>query len=62
MTKATANQVRKSYKDQGYDVRIRDDNGHVEIREDFGSGNYGEWLEGRYIDEYRVIDGQIVLS
>ena len=62
MARATTNQVRKHYKDLGYNVRIHKDNGHVEYRQDFGSGNYGEWLEGRYVDEYRIIDGQIVLT
>ena len=52
---ATVAQVRKHYKDQGYGAKISND-GHVEYRKDGGS-----WLEGRWVSEYRVVDGEIVL-
>jgi len=52
---ATAAQVRKHYKDQGYDVKISND-GHLDYRKDGGA-----WLEGRWVSEYRVVDGEIVL-
>ena len=52
---ATAAQVRKNHKNQGYDVKISND-GHVEYRKDGGA-----WLEGRWVSEYRVVDGEIVL-
>jgi len=55
MTKATAAQVRKHYIDQGYEVRISED-GHVEFRHD------GAWMEGRYVSEYRVVDGNVHLT
>lgn len=52
---ATTEQVRKDYEDRGFIVRI-DSEGHVEFSED---GN--DWLEGRWVSEYRIIDGQVVL-
>lgn len=52
---ATAAQVRKHYKDQGYAVKISLE-GRVEYRKDGGA-----WLEGRWVSEYRVVDGEIVL-
>jgi hypothetical protein len=56
MTKtATASQVRAHYKALGCDVRISRD-GHVMFRADGGV-----WLEGRYVSEYRLIDGAVVL-
>lgn len=48
-TTATAAQVRKSYKDAGHTVRIAKD-GHVT----FKRNGEGEWLEGRWVSEYRV--------
>lgn len=52
---ATTSEVRSHYKAQGYEVRIGRD-GHVTFR------SAGEaWLEGRWISEYRVIDGNVVL-
>jgi hypothetical protein len=53
-TAATTAQVRAYYKAQGYEVRISR-NGRVEFRRD------GAWLEGRFVSEYRIIDGQVVL-
>lgn len=49
MQTATADQVLKHYRDQGYQVRI-DADGRVEYRLD------GDWLEGRWVSEYRVDD------
>ncbi|WP_315833874.1 hypothetical protein [Bradyrhizobium prioriisuperbiae] len=51
----TARDVREHYTAQGYEVRIGDD-GHIEFRLDGG-----EWREGRYLSEYRMVDGQVVL-
>jgi hypothetical protein len=48
--------VRAHYKALGYEVRITRD-GHVTYRKD-----NGEWREGRFVSEYREIEGQIVLS
>jgi len=56
MTKATAEQVRKSYEDRGFLVRL-DEEGHVEFRESADL----PWAEGRWVSEYRVIDGNVVL-
>lgn len=50
MVKATVDQVRKHYADQGYQVKI-DDEGHVYFRK---TGH--EWQEGRWVSEYRVDD------
>jgi hypothetical protein len=55
VTKATTKRVRAHYKAQGYEVRI-DHEGHVNIRKN------GPWREGRWVSEYRVIDGAIVLT
>lgn len=53
--KATAAEVRAHYKARGYQVRITRE-GHVTFR------NVGEaWLEGRWVEEYRVVDGSVVL-
>lgn len=57
MTKATADQVHKSYEDRGFLVRI-DQDGHVEFR----ASDDLPWAEGRWVSEYRVIDGKVVLS
>ena len=46
---ATAAEVRKLHKDQGREVRIFRD-GRVEYRDEGGS----MWLEGRWVEEYRV--------
>ena len=55
-THPSAADVRKHYQAQGHDVQI-DRKGHVEFRRD------GEtmWLEGRWVSEYRFIDGHVVL-
>ncbi len=59
--KATLEQVRDHYERQGYEVAFRGDQGaadrHIEFRKDDG-----EWHEGRWLSEYRVIDGQVVLT
>ena len=57
MTKATTEQVRKSYEDRGFIVRI-DEEDHVEFRE----ASDLPWAEGRWVSEYRIIDGNVVLS
>lgn len=56
MSRPNTNDVRKHYKRQGYKVRINRE-GHVEFRRE------GEtmWLDGRYVSEYRFIDGNVVL-
>ena len=55
--KATAAEVRSHYKAQGYEVRISRDDGRVIYRKP------GEaWLEGRYVEEYRIIDGTLMLT
>ena len=48
---ATPAEVRKSYTDAGYTVRISRD-GHVE----FKRAGEGPWLEGRWVSEYRTSD------
>lgn len=55
-SRPNTNDVRKHYKRQGYKVRINRE-GHVEFRRE------GEtmWLEGRYVSEYRFIDGNVML-
>lgn len=45
---ATASEVRKLYKDQGHTVKISQD-GRVEFKRD----GEGQWLEGRWVSEYR---------
>lgn len=54
-TTATAAQVRKHFKDEGYEVRIGRD-GHVTYRPDPDRfpGSASAWLEGRWIEEYRI--------
>ncbi|HVI92335.1 MAG TPA: hypothetical protein VM659_28860 [Dongiaceae bacterium] len=47
--------VRLHYENDGKEVRI-DAEGHVEFREPDG-----EWLEGRWVSEYRLVDGDVVL-
>lgn len=49
--KATAAEVRKHYKDAGHTVRISRD-GHVTYKAD----GVGPWLEGRWVEEYRISD------
>lgn len=51
-TKATAAQVRKHYKDQGYEVVIQKD-GYVSFR--FPASD-ALWKDGRYVSEYRLDD------
>lgn len=53
---AAAAQVRKHYKDQGYEVRISRE-GRVEFRREGDS----MWLDGRWVSEYRIIYGAVVL-
>lgn len=53
---ATTAQVRKTYKDQGFEVRIGRD-GHVTFRREGSS----KWLEGRWVSEYRFINGTATL-
>ncbi len=48
---ATAAEVRKSFTAAGHVVRISRE-GHVEFKRD----GEGEWLEGRWVEEYRVTD------
>lgn len=55
-TTATTTQVRKYYKNQGYEVKINKD-GHVMFRH---AG--GPWLDGRWVTEYRVTGGIVRLS
>jgi hypothetical protein len=55
---ATTKQVRDHYKAQGYEVRISRD-GHVIYQKPDGGCI---WFEGRYVSEYRIIEGQVVLS
>lgn len=50
--KATIKEIRKHYKDAGHTVRISQD-GHVEYKLD----GEGQWLEGRWAEEYRIVDG-----
>ena len=64
---ATAAQVRKHFKDQGHEVRISRD-GRVTHRPDpdfhplrYGARSY-DWLEGRWLSEYRVDDSGTVIS
>jgi hypothetical protein len=56
MNNATVEQVRKHYEDRGCEVRI-DDDGHVEFSRD-GTN----WSEGRWVSEYRIVCGQVVLK
>lgn len=56
MTKATAEQVRDHYEAQGYQVQI-DEEGHVNFRK-----RGQEWREGRWVSEYQVVDGAVVLT
>ena len=54
-TRPTAAQIRAHYIDQGFDVRISKD-GRVTYRKD------GEqWLEGRWVSEYRIFEDSVVL-
>ena len=52
--KPTADDVRRSYEDRGYLVRI-DSDGHVEYRETSDDA----WLEGRWVSEYRFDESHI---
>jgi hypothetical protein len=54
---ATTAQVRKHYKDLGCEVRITKD-GHVTYRDYDGA----MWLEGRWVSEYVIVDGKVVLK
>jgi Tfp pilus assembly protein FimT len=55
---ATAPEVRKYYKDQGCLVRITVD-GRVSFCD---KDDDQHWLDGRWVSEYRVIDGQVHLA
>lgn len=57
MTNATTEQVRKSYEDRGFIVRI-DADGHVEFRQSDDT----PWMEGRWVSEYYVVDDTVVQS
>ncbi len=48
---ATAAEVRSNYKADGHTVRISRD-GHVEYKD----GGDGPWLDGRWVEEYRISD------
>lgn len=50
MRKATKAEIIAHYQNDGYEVRV-DDDGHIEFRKDDG-----EWLEGRWVSEYRFDD------
>lgn len=55
---ATATEVRDSLKAEGHTVRISRE-GHVEFKR---SGK-GAWLDGRWVNEYRVTeDGRVHLT
>lgn len=56
MTTATHEQIIKHFEDQGYEVRIT--NGHVEYRP--VNVQPMPWLDGRYVDEYRLFEGKVV--
>jgi hypothetical protein len=57
--KATEKQIRDHYKSGGYDVRISQ--GHVRFRPTNRSKrDTGAWLDGRWVEEYSVIDGKVV--
>jgi hypothetical protein len=58
MEKATVQQVRDYYRADGYEVRISED-GHVKFRNPREAAPI--WLEGRWVSEYRVDDGKVVL-
>lgn len=55
---ATERQVREYYEDQGYEVEI-DHYGHIRYRHIDHEGI--DWVEGRWVSEYCVIDGQVIL-
>lgn len=57
--KATTAQVRKHYKDLGYEVKINRD-GYVGFRY---PARDAIWKDGRYVSEYRIDDrGNVVLT
>lgn len=54
---ATAKEVRKHYEAMDYEVKISRD-GHVQFRD-----SDRDWMEGRYVEEYRVEDdGRVRLT
>lgn len=61
-TPATAKQVREYYGSMGHEVRING-GGRVTHRPDPDRhpGASGAWLEGRWLSDYRVIDGTVHL-
>lgn len=58
MTKATEKQIRDHYRAQGYEVHIQKD-GHVSFRYPAADAL---WKEGRYVSEYVIVNGHVVLS
>jgi hypothetical protein len=61
-TEATEKQVRAHYKASGYEVRITKHEGHVRYRPaNRSKRETGAWREGRYVTDYIVVDGQVVL-
>jgi hypothetical protein len=57
MTKATREQIIKHFEDQGKEVRINKA-GHVEFRP--VAVDPAPWLDGRWVEEYRIVGGQVV--
>jgi hypothetical protein len=57
--RATTKQIRDHYKAQGFEVRINRANGFVSYRVPLRDAL---WLCGRYVSEYRLIDGNVVLT
>ena len=58
MTKATRKQIRAYYVQQGYEVKITKDD-HVAFRVPLRDAL---WKDGRYVSEYCIVDGKVVLS
>jgi hypothetical protein len=56
--KATTKQVRDHYKAEGYQVSI-DIDGRVSYRVPLADAI---WKHGRWVSEYRVVDGKVVLT
>ena len=54
---ATTQQVREHYKSAGHTVRIS-----REGRVEFKRNGDGPWLEGRWVNEYRVEEGRVWLK
>jgi len=58
-TKATAQEIRKHFNKMAYEVKISQTTGQVQYRRG-GTGDNAKWIDGRYVDEYRVIDGDVI--